>query len=66
MIKCYNMLRSHSYGLWYVWEANTIGDDVQFVNAFGQRINDGIIQQLHSQIEGSPKSRSIITRLRSC
>ena len=45
-------------------EANTIGDDVQFVNAFGQRIKDGIIQQLHSQIEGSPKSRSIITRLR--
>ena len=43
------------YGFGYVWETNTIGDDIILVDAFRQRIKDCVIQQLHSQIKDSPK-----------
>ena len=62
--QCYNMLRSFSdsgkinwaYGFGYVWEANTVGDGVHFVNVFRQRVKDCFVQQWHSNIENSPKA----------
>lgn len=46
----------YKYGFGYVWEADTIGNSVLFVNTFRQRIKDCCIQELHSQIEESPKA----------
>ena len=37
-------------------EADTIGDDVRFINTFRQRIKDCSAQQLNSQIEEYPKA----------
>ena len=67
--QCYNMLRSlaatgkvnwastvrsllYRHGFGFMWEADTIGDRVQF----RQRIKDCSAQQLHSQIDESPKA----------
>ena len=51
-----SLLYRHGFG--YVWEADIIGDGVQFINTFNQRIKDCSAQQLHSQIEESPKTLS--------
>ena len=48
-----SLLYKHGFG--YVWEADTIGDGVQFINSFRQQIKDCSAQQLNSQIEESPK-----------
>lgn len=44
------------YGFGYVWEANTVGDSISFVNMFKQRIKDCFLQQWHTDINESPKS----------
>ena len=46
----------YRYGFGYVWEANTVGDGVNFVNVFRQRVKDCFVQQWHSDIENSPKA----------
>lgn len=46
----------YKYGFGYVWEANTVGDGLHFVNIFRQRIKDCFEQQWHSDIEDSPKA----------
>ena len=46
----------YKYGFGYAWEADTIGNSVQFICSFKQRIKDCFMQELHSHIDDSPKA----------
>ena len=43
-------------GFGYAWEADTIGNSVQFIQSFKQRIKDCFMQELYSQIDDTPKA----------
>ena len=43
-------------GFGYVWLSNEVGDELNFINIFKQRLKDCAIQKLRTQIETSPKS----------